>query len=310
MRSRYRVLCGAAAALIGVYVAISWLLSSMMVRFDVHTLESDRQRRDIDSPAQFGLPAPLDVTVPGAGVSLAGWLFVHPERRGCGAIISHGHTGTRYGGLDYAPLFWRRGCDLLLFDARYHGHSGGEFGTYGVRERDDLVAAVDWFARERGLSRGQIALLGESMGAAITLQAAAKLPDVAFVAVDSAFASLLAIFREQGQVRYGWVASLFLPAALALASWRAGAPLEDAQPIRYAPEIAVPVLLIHARADGYIAWTNSRDLYEAIAHPRKALHVLDGDISHGQTINRRPDEYERYFADFLRTYAPDFGAGP
>ena len=96
----------------------------------------------------------------------------------------------------YAPLFWERGCDLLIFDARYHGESTGDYGTYGYYEKLDTSKAIDWFSQQVGLPPERIGLLGESYGAATALETAALRPDIAFAAADSSYRDLETIISE------------------------------------------------------------------------------------------------------------------
>jgi pimeloyl-ACP methyl ester carboxylesterase len=67
----------------------------------------------------------------------------------------------------------RAGFGVLLYDARGHGHSGGdgmEFGWYGD---DDVYGAVSFVQSRSDVSPGRIALVGLSMGAEEAIGAAA-----------------------------------------------------------------------------------------------------------------------------------------
>ena len=73
-----------------------------------------------------------------------------------------------------APIFWRRGCDLLLYDARGHGESSPALLSFGANERRDLKLVVDWLAKRTELPQSRIGLIGWSYGAATAIQAAAE----------------------------------------------------------------------------------------------------------------------------------------
>ena len=59
----------------------------------------------------------------------------------------HGFGGARAEVVGASPLFWDRGCDLLMYDSRGHGDSSPSLLTFGVHERED-VDARDRLARE------------------------------------------------------------------------------------------------------------------------------------------------------------------
>lgn len=293
------------ALLLGLCGAVTYYFSSQIVAFSRPTLAEARAEYG-EAAAERGLPAPVDVSIAVEGATLSAWLFEQPGPARCGVVLSHGYRSTRYGVLKYAPLVWKRGCDVLALDARYHGDSTGAHATFGVREKRDLVAVVDWLAGRLAVPRARIGLLGESMGAAISLQAAALIPDLGFVAADSAFSDLRTILARQGEVRYGAVIGVFLPAALAVAGWRAGVDLDDAAPVRHAPRIRAPVFLLHSQDDAYTPWSHSQAIHDAIAHDRKELHAVDWDAAHGESIAVRAGEYERLFHAFLDRHTSGF----
>jgi len=59
------------AVLAVIYLAGSWYFSGLIVKFTPRTLE--QQQAEHGAPADYGLPAPEEVTIPGDGVALAGW---------------------------------------------------------------------------------------------------------------------------------------------------------------------------------------------------------------------------------------------
>ena len=98
------------------YLGVGWYFSNIILDFNTKTLAQDKKNLNITDHRQFNLPDPVDISVQNGAITLKGWLFKRTSR--CGVIISHGHTGTRYGGLKYAPLFEKRACSIIVFDAR------------------------------------------------------------------------------------------------------------------------------------------------------------------------------------------------
>src|SRR4029079_12296849 len=76
-----------------------------------------------------------DLDVQSAGVTLRGWRFrASGPRRGT-VIYLHGSADNRTSGLFVAQRFTPRGYDVVVYDSRAHGESGGEACTYGYYEK-------------------------------------------------------------------------------------------------------------------------------------------------------------------------------
>lgn len=290
------------------YLGGSWYFSGILLAFPHATFAEDQARADIPEPEDLGLPTPEDVTIAAAGETLAGWYFENDLNGDCGMLLLHGRSSTRYGALRFAPLFWDRGCDLLLFDARYHGDSTGEFGTYGFHESDDTLAALDWFTNRTGLSRSQVGLMGTSYGAATALLTAAKAPDIAFVAADSPYRDLETIIVEQGVQQYGQFVKLFVPGAFWIAGLRADFDPYAVSPMAAAAQIEAPVFLLHSQQDSYTLPHHSQDIYNNLGDEEGVLYLTDWGAAHSASITVNFDGYDAYMDDFLAQYAPQFPA--
>jgi hypothetical protein len=156
----------------------------------------------------------------------------------------------------FAELFLSNGFAVLVPDSRAQGESGGDFTTYGLKESDDVHRWFDWLVMQQHPKC--IFGMGESMGAAIVLQAVKTTPFCAVVA-ESSFAS----FRQIAYVRVGqffhtgpWLGRVALRPAVELAFLYGrlthGVNLADASPERSVVGSRVPILLIHGLADDNI----------------------------------------------------------
>ncbi|TAK13604.1 MAG: alpha/beta hydrolase [Anaerolineae bacterium] len=260
-----------------------------------------------DSPAGWGLPDPESFTLDRGVVQLAGWYFDNPADGGCGVVLLHGRGGTRLGILDYARLFWPRGCDIVSYDARQHGDSRGAYGTFGFYEGGDALAMVDWLVARAGLARGDIGLFGVSYGATSSLMAAGEAPDLAFAAVDSAFSDLPTIAHDRGEQAFGeplasvlWMPSLWLAGRVAGFDPWAVSAVEAVQRARS------PILLIHSLTDDTIYYQHSERIYAACDPARCVLHLTDWGAPHGDSWGTRPEAYQALVDAFLDEYVPGF----
>jgi pimeloyl-ACP methyl ester carboxylesterase len=91
-------------------------------------------------------------------------------------IYLHGVSDNRASASGVLDHFRRRGFNVVAYDSRAHGESGGEAATFGCFEKEDLRHVLDT------LRPGPIILVGSSLGAAVALQTAALDPRITAVA--------------------------------------------------------------------------------------------------------------------------------
>jgi hypothetical protein len=228
------------------------------------------------------------------GAQLQAWYIRSTHPNGAAVILLHGMADTRSGVAGYAPMFLQHGYSVLLPDSRAHGASGGDIATYGVLERDDVRRWAAWL---RPQTLGCEYLFGESMGAAIAIQASAVTPGLCAVTAEAPFAS----FREIANDRISQMTHLGLwfprtlgaPArdlAFVYAAIRYRVNLADASPLRAIRESHVPTLLICGTADDNIPMRHSVELFRAGAS-HSELWIVEG-AEHTGAANANPAAFE------------------
>lgn len=198
------------------------------------------------------------------GIALRGWRFpAQGPRRGT-LVYLHGVADNRVGGIGLAHRFGPKGWDVIAYDGRAHGASGGTACTYGVLEKRDLVRALDAAGTDR------VVLFGSSLGAAVALQAAPLDPRIRGVIAQSPFSSLEEVARD----RAPWFATdAEVGQALAVAQMKGGFTVGEASPVAAARDIRVPVLLIHGARDRATRPEHSRRIEAALGGPKRLLVV-------------------------------------
>ena len=236
------------------------------------------------------------------GLQLAGW-FIPPGPQAGGAtlIFLHGLGGNRGEFLDEAAMLNSHGYGALLLDMRNHGHSEGTVTTMGYAEVADVEGAVTYLLARPEVNPERIGLIGGSMGSAVAIRAAARIPEIRAVVAQSAFSSLEENVSQGVRALTGLDPFPFAPLVIWFGEREAGIRLRQVRPIDDVGQIGPrAIMLIHGERDPVIDVSNSLRLYQAAREP-KALYLIP-DAGHGGLYAADPAEFERRVAGFLRTH--------
>jgi pimeloyl-ACP methyl ester carboxylesterase len=278
-----------------VYVLASVAGGMWLAEMSLHTARRPIHYRDkirVLVAAQFHAEL-QDVEVQSQGAKLSAW-YIKPQRdNGLAVVLLHGVTDNREGVSGYAQMFLAHGYRVLLPDARAHGESGGAIATYGVLERYDTRDWVEWLY---GQGASCVYGFGESMGAALIVQAEAVEPRLCGVVAESTFSTFREVaydrFAQHGHVPL-WLArlgaSLPVEAGLIWTRWRYAVDLGEANPAEALSQSKVPTLLIHGTRDMNIRARHS--IAMAKANPSHTeLWLVNAD--HGGAVGIGPREFE------------------
>jgi len=120
------------------------------------------------------------------GVRLRGWLFPGPP--GASPILlAHDLGASKSSLVHLAVVLSKEGFAPLAFDFRGHGESGGERSTLGLRERRDIVGAVEMLSRRGDVDARQMGIYGVGMGAHAAVLAAADSPALRVLVLDGLY---------------------------------------------------------------------------------------------------------------------------
>lgn len=232
-------------------------------------------------------------------------VFLQPLPTRNTMIICHGVTENKLNSIKYARMFERLGFNIVVFDHRRHGESGGKTTSYGYYEKFDLQAVVQEIREMIGYD-ALLGIHGESMGAATTILYAGTVEDAAdFYISDCAFSDFRVLLRRI----FKQSTSLDLPVAVPFTDlfmrFRDGYSFRDVTPKEAVQHIEKPMLFIHSIPDDFIPTEMAEELFEAKLDQKMLALFEQGD--HAQSFNESPLEYEQLIKSFLYKYVDSFG---
>ncbi|HEX2349009.1 MAG TPA: alpha/beta fold hydrolase [Ktedonobacterales bacterium] len=259
------------------------------------------QRKPLSlTPEQLGL-AMEDVRIAGPRGELAAWYL--PATNGCTLICCHGIHDNRGQWLDQvARLHARAGYGAALFDFAGHGHSEGNLVTYGPRERDDVAAIVEWLRARGDVNMDGLAIMGYSLGAIAATLAAASLPELRALVIESGFADLE---HDIAQLFTRFTHLPGFPFANLVVWWGqrlAGVRLSEIRPALVIGQVSPRATLIISDLNDELADEpyDGERLYAAAGEPKELWQLVG--VGHVQGFVERPDEWMARVGGFLDRY--------
>ncbi len=257
-------------------------------------------RKFFYDPRQFGMDYENVRFESRDGTMLHGWFI---PARGDGdsrGTVLQFHGNAENITTHFLSLAWitKEGYNLLIFDYRGYGQSGGKPNHAGIHE--DALAALDYaITRKVGGEKPprQLVVYGQSIGGTILLRALSDLEDKSLidaVVVESAFSSYERVAREK--------------LSLTCLTW----PFQGLTPLlmsdRYAPEKVMdriaptPLLVIHGDADAIIPLHHGRRLFDLAGEPKWFWQVEGG--RHISAMFHDQGRYRKRLLDFLDPLRP------
>ncbi|HXI60762.1 MAG TPA: alpha/beta fold hydrolase [Polyangia bacterium] len=210
-----------------------------------------------------------------AGVRVKGWRFRGEGTRRGTIIYLHGAGDNRGSSGSIADHFVPGGFDVVAYDSRAHGESGGAACTYGYYEKADLGRVLDQIAVP-----APIIALGMSLGGAVALQAAATDARIAAVIAIAPFSDLRTVASERAPF---FASKGNIDDAFRIAEAEAHFQADDVSPVVAARKITAPVLIIHGDDDRETPPAHARRIFDALPNTKKL--VLVPHAGHHNVLN-------------------------
>lgn len=207
-------------------------------------------------------------------ITLNGWFIPYNEAKYT-LIFLHGNAGNIGNRLDKINLLRETKCNIFIIDYRGYGHSKGapcEIGFYY-----DARAAYKYLLIEHGISPDQIILYGESLGAAVATDLAAK-SEVKAVILEGAFSCA----KDMAKIIFP-----FLPGFIFQNKFDS---------LKKIASVKAAKLFIHADNDEIVPINLGKKLFNSAPEP-KVFTELSG--SHNEAFLSSKDKYITAIKSFI-----------
>jgi alpha/beta superfamily hydrolase len=267
------------------------------------------------NPNKYGLQyEELRFPARGDGLEIAAW-YIPSEKNQRAIILVHGRDNSRTNGfvdqfVPFAHALHQAGYSVMMIDLRGHGQSADARYTFGIKERRDILGAVDWL-EARGYRPGKIGVLGYSLGGASVIGAAAEEEDIGAIWIDSTYADIKPVIDHAWEVDTG-LPQVFLYSTKWMVRLLYGYDITASRPVDEIGKIAPrPIFVAHCKEDRLIPIANMDQLL-AVAQNTQAWViqncdqgtlgskiVLDEFNNHAIGYCIQPGEYEQKVIQFF-----------
>lgn len=250
------------------------------------------------SPDQLGLESgKLNVTTED-GFTLDGYWIKSKANLPRGIMIFvHGVGGCKEHFLHLSKELSERGIESILFDGRAHGKSGGEFCTYGFKEKKDISKIVDQIKKRK--PNLKIGIWGNSLGGAIAIQTLEIEQRIDFGIIESTFTELdKIVFDYKKRILKGigikWLSNYGLMRVGQIADFNP----DKIKPIHSVKNIEQPMLIAHGNADKNISIEYGKQLFENLKSKDKEFILVEGG-GHFDLYDKGGEEYKAKLIRFI-----------
>ena len=259
------------------------------------------KRKPLDVwPDQYKLPFENVYFKTEDGVQIKGWFIPNPSSDKT-IILMHGWGMNRGDVFKNTYFLHDLGYNLMYFDFRALGESGGTVSSIGYLEVKDLQAAIQFLKDTRPFACEKIGLYGLSMGGMVAICAAAQNPEIKCVVAEASYYSFRRVVS-----RWAWVHNKvpyfpLMPIVLHYMRRNLAANPERYSPKYNIPKIAPrPVFIIHGRYDNLVPAAQAKMLFKCAGEP-KEIWLVPG-AKHNKCAEVGGYEYKQRLADFYKKY--------
>ena len=226
------------------------------------------------------------------------WILPENEQPTTVMLLLHGIGGGKEHFYELAGTLAEQQIASVVYDARGHGESDGEYISYGFYEKQDVSTIVQ--AAKQRYPDIPIGIWGNSMGGAVALQALAIEPQLNFGIIESTFTDLNQIVYDY-QKRYSFGIGLkpICDHAIKRAGEIGGFNPQEVRPIDAVTQINQSIFLAHGTTDPNINFKYGKALFENLKTTDKTFYPVE-DGNHYNLFEKGGEDYINAIMEFIQ----------
>jgi fermentation-respiration switch protein FrsA (DUF1100 family) len=258
--------------LIGVLASLFFLLRYLEKKnlyYPLKTIEAN--------PGDIGLYYEDIILTTGDGVDINLW-YIPADGPAATIIFCHGNGGNISHRLEKIRILNGVGLNVLIFDYRGYGSSGGSPSEEGLYLDADVV--FSYLVHIRKVPSDRLILYGESLGAAVAIKLAGK-HTVAGIIIEGGFSSV----KEMAKRIFP-----FIPGFIYKSRFDSVSGIRD---------VIVPKLIIHAKNDEIVPLELGKRIYDSASEPKEFVPI---DGGHNDAFLVSDEMFIREIKSFTERY--------
>jgi dipeptidyl aminopeptidase/acylaminoacyl peptidase len=251
------------------------------------------------TPAEIGIDFENISFITTDSIKLRGWFIGSQNSLTAPTIIiAHGLGASKSDFINLSGFLSSNGFNVLLFDFRAHGESGGKSCSLGLKEQMDITAALDYIISRKNLKNKNIGLYGFSLGGSAGILTASKDLRIKAIVADTPFSRLYTISADVIKRTYHLPSFPFMQLANVFYRLSFGGWIGQVAPADVIHLISPrPILLITSDIDQMTPIYHALELIRKAGEP-KELWVIEG-ATHGGTISMDTERYNQKLFNFF-----------
>lgn len=234
--------------------------------------------------------------------TIPGVYYTTTEASSKWVILIHGAGGDRECLIPLVGPYLEEGYNVVTYDQRGHGENSDTHVSFGIFEKHDVEALVDYVNNEHGAT--SVIVHGQSMGgqtAALYAATEHATNSIDAVILDSPVPGMELLmklmFVEDGTSE--GVADYLLACGNVYGSVVEGMKFQDGNTIEQAKNITVPCMVIISERDEVCLPEYVEQIYDNVAAEKKTKMAVDS--KHIEGVIDNPEQYFDGVFSFLKT---------